>query len=214
MATSFKESADCLIKANERPQGSDYVICYMLRHAIELSLKAMILILHRSQQIPFPAQTKRGDPKIHSGKELYRTHSLADLYEHFEKTINENWDSIKQPRWTDWSDIPTGVSGGIPRADRLDPGSFDFRYPDTDDPASDPKAPGRSRPFEQIVADMHDDSKPAQKILMMVDDDYNVVESFDIGSVSMADEISFLAQLADDLTTAAFGMHCEMADAS
>lgn len=214
MASSFKESADCLVKADDRPQSSDYVICYMFRHSIELSLKSMILILHRSQNIPFPAQTKRGDPKIHSGKALYGTHSLVDLYEHFEKTITDNWDAIKQPEWTEWSDIPAVISDGIPRADRLDPGSFGFRYPDTDDPASDPKGPGRLRPFEQLVSDMRDDSKPAQKTLVMVDDDHNVVESFAIDPVSMADEISFLAHLANDLTAAAFGMHCEMANAS
>lgn len=103
---------------------------------------------------------------------------------------------------------------GISKADKLDLSGFGFRYPDTDDPANDPKGPGRSKPVEQIVADMHDPSKPAQETFMMVDSDYNVLESFDIAPMPMGEEIALLTKLANNFTSTAFGMHCEMANES
>ena len=92
MANSFKESADYLASADDQTQGSDYVVCYLLRYVIELPLKPMILILHRSQNIPFPDHTRGGYPKIHSGNPLLGTHSLAVLYDHFHKAIGDSWD--------------------------------------------------------------------------------------------------------------------------
>ena len=210
MALSFKDSAKCLVRTENQFQGAEYVACFLLRHSIELSLKSMILILHKSQAIAFPAETKSGAPKLYSGKPLYGTHSLTELYDHFARAISENWKSIKRPGWTDWSDIPSSISEGVVRADKIDPGSFGFRYPDTDNPAGDPKAPGRAKPMEKIISEMNDDALHPKKLLLMIDDDSNIVESFDFSSTSMAGEIEFLTELANDVTATSFGMHCEM----
>jgi hypothetical protein len=210
MASSFEDAADRIVKTEEQFQGADYVACFLLRHSIELSLKSMILILHKSQKIPFPALTKSGAPKIDSGKPLYGTHSLLELYSHFERVINENWEKVKQPGWTNWSDVPLTVSEGILRADKIDPGSFWFRYPDTDNPANDRKAPGREKQIDQLVSEMNNRDGPAQKLLLMIDSNDNIVEAFDFAPDSMKEEIDFLSQLASDLTSTSFGMHCEM----
>lgn len=209
MAGVFKESADCLAMADDRPNGSDYVICYLLRHAIELSLKSMILTLHQSQNIPFPSYSKLGEPMIHGNAQLFKTHSLTTLFTHFERTITENWERIRQPQWTDWSNIPASISQGIPKADKLDPRSFGFRYPDRGDLANDLKNPSRNKPFVQILRDMHDDTKPAQQVLLMMDKSNNVIESFDLAPRMDAETLLF-TQLSKELTAAAFGMHCEM----
>jgi hypothetical protein len=210
MASSFKDAADRIVKTEAPFQGADYVACFLLRHAIELSLKSMILILHKSQEIPFPALTKAGSPKIDSGKALYGTHSLLELYGHFERVINENWEKVKHPGWTNWSDVPLRISEGISRADKIDPGSFGFRYPDTESPANDRKAPGREKSIDQLVSEMNDGDGSTQKLLLMIDSNDNIVEAFDFAPASMNEEIDFLSQLANDLTSTSFGMHCEM----
>ena len=64
--------------------------------------------------------------------------------------------------------------------------------------------------MEEIVSDINDDSKPPQKLLLMIADDSNIVESFDFSGTSLAEEITFLSELAESVTAASFGMHCEM----
>src|SRR5882724_1044104 len=82
---AFKEAADRLSGSvnGNRFLHANIPICYLYRHAVELYLKSMIVVVHRRLRLPWAGGTDDARPQLKIGdkwKFLDRLHSIGDLY--------------------------------------------------------------------------------------------------------------------------------------
>jgi hypothetical protein len=119
-ADAFKEAADRLSET----VGSNLFlhailpICYLYRHAVELYLKSMIVVVHRRLHIPWAGDIGDTRPQLNIGNKLKfldRLHSIRELYVYLKHVIRQekvrlnalgktDWDSFSQELDT-WIDI-------------------------------------------------------------------------------------------------------------
>lgn len=107
LASNFQRTADFLWENN--PNKSTIGLLpnlYMYRHAIELYLKSLIVIIHRKLKLDYkgedvPYDSKKpyimykDDKGVTRQKEITRCHSISTLYSYFEILINEHEERLQ-----------------------------------------------------------------------------------------------------------------------
>lgn len=202
VAGSFKSAADAL---ETTPQGGGLhghlPINFLFRHAIELYLKSCIIIMHRRFDIPYEASSNNEPTVPVNGKWklLKEVHSLAPLYDRLKQIIKDNIDFLGALEYCDW-DLPADLDKRIKLIDGMDSTSTFFRYPITKDkPKDKQKSSVQPKAWDEMVSNMNTAGAKPTKAFVIVDDDYNVIESFDHDDDRMNAVMKALKETAKDL---------------
>jgi hypothetical protein len=135
---AFREAAESLRKANS--DQATYLWAhlpetYLLRHSIELYLKAGTIVMHRCLRLPYgtePYDTKA--PKVLGSKgdwlSLFGTHNLPLLYHYWKKLLTENKDRLLAlASGNPDMNIPIELDGWIETIGEIDPNGDYLRFP-------------------------------------------------------------------------------------
>ncbi|MEZ0193746.1 hypothetical protein AB9U01_06720 [Pseudomonas qingdaonensis] len=181
VADSFKDAADSLNEPDRSLHfNSNLPVSFLYRHAIELYLKSAIITLHRKFAIPYGDGPASGEPSVMLGKKrkpLYNVHGLGPLYAELRALLNQEAEALAKVPRTDWV-LPPELDGWIAAIEATDSSSTYFRYPVTKDADLDVKKSTMQREDASKVIERMQNGGPPVKSLMMVNDDYEVVDSF------------------------------------
>ncbi|EHC7475808.1 hypothetical protein [Salmonella enterica] len=179
-AEQFKESAD-ILSASESIKDLGMPVNYLRRHAIELYLKSLIYVLHRDFKIPFSSGGTLEKPKIKVlGKdlELENMHDIRLLTMYL---IGQHNKLIPCFFHLEIGVIEKDILDKINKINSIDSKSTFFRYPKTGDHIHDMrKSSVRQKSTEDIINSMNKKEGKYVKALLLVDDEDNIVDSFDI----------------------------------
>lgn len=193
-ASNFSNAAKVLKKNNGTSDGI-LPFCYLQRHAIELFLKSLIIILHKKYQLPFGAGFSEEKPAIkvnNKWKSIVQTHNISDLFHHFERIYADVFDSL--PETTVW-DLPDDIEKKINLISGADPNSTYFRYPDSTTAAQDSKKSSIQKDDISSMIDKITNSKAPMKCVMMLDENDDIVETYDINHSPIPHIIEALDEL-------------------
>jgi hypothetical protein len=223
IARSFKETADYLVKCNmdkiTRCGHSHLPINYLYRHAIELFLKSMIIVPHRSLRLTLEPGNYEPVPKIkiNNGTKpvsLFSVHGIQALFDEMKRIFETNHDSIGKIAKTDWSIIPEELGKWIAVVNQIDPDSAVFRYPVSRSLKSDAEK-SSFKPIEMgdLLSRMQADG-PKQMAFLVVDDNNDIVESFALDHEPMPGLREALVGAAELLSRAQLGIMAELGEAA
>ena len=135
MADSFIEAAEELEEKDISSSNIHLPIGFLYRHAIELYLKSIIIIIHVILEIPFGKQLDiLSVPQIYRFKKkewvlITDEHNIGNLYSYFKHLVSSNKDAMMQIAETDWSNVPPELDNAIEKINQFDPHGTAFRYP-------------------------------------------------------------------------------------
>ncbi|QHG66232.1 hypothetical protein [Pseudomonas putida] len=200
VADSFKHAADSLNDPDKPLHfNSNLPVSFLYRHAIELYLKSAIITLHRKFTIPYGDEPASSEPSVMVGKKrkpLYNVHGLGPLYAELRTLLNQKAEALAKVPHTDWV-LPPELDGWIAAIEATDSSSTYFRYPITKDPALDVKKSTMQREdTSKLIQRMHNGGQPV-KALMMINDDYEVVESFTHDDSSAQEMLNILKETSE-----------------
>jgi hypothetical protein len=211
MADAFNEAAVRLEGSSEQQHfiNESLPIAYLYRHAIELYLKSIVIVLHRHLKIPFGQNPPRGAPQIRIGEKwlpFNRVHNVADLHRHFEDILTKNINQLQENSVTDWSTISTDLARWMAAVADVDRQSTFFRYPGTGDAL---KGDFKESSIADIWARMGPDD-PAGKAFVELDANDEVVDAFrmDLSPIETAKEV--LRKAANELSAIHFAFRCDI----
>lgn len=224
VGSNFQEAAEKLAEANQtQPVGFGHIhlpIFYLYRHAIELYLKSMILIVHRRLRLPNAAGVHEPNPKIPVGskeKDLHNTHDINALYAYFKKIASDNRDALfaaTGQHETHWCETPKELDDAIAFVGDTDMSSTVFRYPTSRDKAADHAKSGfKSATLEDVQQQLNEERVPGRTgsfTLLMKDDDDNIVEAFTLDREPMPELREHLLVAAKFLSGMSFGMRATL----
>lgn len=196
---NFRHAANTLKKHGTSLDGV-LPLCYLHRHAVELFLKSIIFILHKKYGLEFGEGFSIAKPGIKVKDKwisLENTHNLSDLYSYFLKI----YESCKEllPESMCW-DIPNDVKTKIDLVSGTDPKSTFFRYPKTGNSQQDCKKTSIQK--TKLEGAFIKPNRP-RKLIVMLDQNDNLVETYDLD----ADALSNVQQSLDYLSDFLNGVH-------
>lgn len=195
---NFRYAAETLKKYGSSSDGV-LPLCYLHRHAIELFLKSVIFILHKKYKIAFGEGFSLERPGIKVRDrwlQMDNTHNLSDLYIHF-KTI---FDSCKEQLPPFSWDFPADVKAKVDLVTGTDPKSTFYRYPKS---GCDHKDIKKSKIQKISLDGAFNNSKKPAKLVLMLDENDNIIETYDMD----ADALSKTQDALDYLSDFFYGVH-------
>lgn len=118
---------------------------FLCRHAVELYLKSLILILHRYHKIPFdldPPSTSEPKVKVAGQwKPLFKEHGVQNLHDYFVDVYGRHINTMAAEVQADWS-LNKAFASWIRTIDGIDLRSDYFRYPASKNAARDAEKGG------------------------------------------------------------------------
>lgn len=215
MADSFRDAATSLMNAGEKGEHEYLPINFLLRHAIELYLKSVIVVLHRSLRLPYEEEPWDGEPTIlHSGKptKLRNLHSIGSLSRHATDTFLANLPTFEGKGPIDWSDaIPAEYETWVDAVERYDASGTFFRYPRTKHETAD----GEKSQFKvgdlDAALQKNEPGGPPVLAFAFVDDEHTVQEAFIRDPEALAGVRHALLKLADHLSSFADALRADIA---
>src|SRR5690349_10571286 len=129
MADAFEEAAQRIEEGIEINTFLNWAlpVCFLRRHAIELSLKSMLVILGRR----FGGATELDELQVSiQGKfrPLTTTHSIGALYNGLKEKLSQYEDQWRPLCRTDWLAFPPELEVWIPEVEAADQRGTFFRY--------------------------------------------------------------------------------------
>lgn len=201
-ACNFSHAADTLKEHGGMLDGL-LPLYYLQRHSIELFIKSLIFILHKKYQIPFGDDFDLSNPAIFTNGrwvKMASTHNISDLYRHFELT----YESIKKhlPDTTCW-EFPNDINEKINLVSGTDPKSTYFRYPESTNKAQDEKKTQiQKMDLEKTLKNIDSAKKPI-KCVLMLDENDNLVQAYDL----KVDSLETIKIALDYLCEFFYGVH-------
>lgn len=214
-ADAFRHAANCLV---DSPEGSARVlnghlpISFLYRHAIELYLKALIVILHRRFGSSTGSSSRFREPQIRTGNrfsDLGRVHGVLHLFDHLCSLLKEHRDEIRGIASTDWTEVPITLRDEIQKIEKIDATSTYFRYPERIDAGGNAakSAFARVEPSELIERRSRE---PSSFSVLLYDDDERLVEAYTLDQEAHLQQVEVLKSTADILAGAHTGMRIEL----
>lgn len=214
---AFEEAAKMLAeRAAEMPSSHPHIpINFLHRHAIELFLKSMIVVLHRALEIPYGDSPSDGQPfTAVDGKwqPLHRVHSVGTLWAHVRAIFKTQTDALKARCQTDWQDVPPQLDVALAAIEATDSSSTFFRYPDGRDTTAEAKK-SSWKPVDptEIVEQLPNASKPMKALLLFDAEGEVLQQAFRYDDAPLADLSNQLAEAARLLSGAHTGLRVELA---
>jgi hypothetical protein len=131
---AFQEAALCLEGVLEENQffNSYLPLAYLYRHAVELYLKSVIVIIHRNLKLPFGPLPSSSTPMIEMDEEwipLGSLHSISKLYGYLQVLMDGNMARLLAGTTTDWVKLPEEFPNWIALIEAFDEKSTFIRRP-------------------------------------------------------------------------------------
>lgn len=218
-AEAFEAAANALASNADTMQTSHIhlPINFLYRHAIELFLKSMILVLHRTLRVAYGTNPHDGPafvPVDGNWKPIFRVHSVAVLWARVSQLIQAHASELRTRCRTDWQATPDGLDDAIASIETADASSTFFRYPDgRDTDAEKLKSSWKPKEPEDIAATLQQPNRaPAMLALFLHPDGETISEAFQYDEAPLADLARLLADTAKTLSAAHTGLRVELAD--
>jgi hypothetical protein len=195
-ADQFSTAAESLEK-NDSSMAGVLPKSYLQRHALELWFKSFIVIIHKKFNIPYGVNFSQAKPAIlvnGKWKSLSNTHNLSELYSYFHNIYESN--KTKVPEGVNW-DFPDKIEKQVKLVSGSDPKSTYFRYPESSNETQDSKKATVQKESLELMMENSKKSGKAFKAFICVDSDYNVQESFNIGTSPLPAILKALKELND-----------------
>jgi hypothetical protein len=215
MGDAFYEVAEELLVDKEKKNflNANLPINFLFRHTIELYLKSLIIVIHRSLKIPFGVNAN-STPSIiicEKWKPIHQVHSIKQLYMYFKKLIYDNQSDIQSITKHDWSTIPPELDSWIDEIEKYDCASTFFRYPAINNPQSDiKKSAWKEVAPNDLEKSIHSSKKPT-KSFVFADGNDAVLNAYQYDDATMEDVSELLKKTANLLSGAHCGIRAELA---
>lgn len=211
-ADSFREAADRLIGSEEIKRALRLPINFLYRHAVELYLKAIIVVL--SRRLKLPEYSSSGLVRFQVGsdtKKLHDIHSVKVLFEQYLAVVTVHKSKIASlGKRADWSEVPKELADWVEAIEKTDPTSTTFRYPITRNAEIDhEKSVFKHRRLEDITAQVQAGEKPV-KVMLLVNKDDAIVDSFQLDEGAHQEISEVLRKTTRLLSGIHFGMRMEI----
>ncbi len=210
---SFEESAN-LLSASSASKDIRLPICFLYRHAIELYLKSVIVVMHRALKVPYGSTPYDGSAHvIVDGKWLpiYRVHSVAILWSHALGLIRDSKSALEERCKTDWQAVPEELIRSIEEIELIDGSSTFFRYPDNRRPdAEQMKSMWKEKGLDSVQFGVPPEAKPT-KLFLLVDQDDQISQAFEYDDDTLSEVVKLLKGTAEILSGLHFGLRVELA---
>lgn len=209
-AEAFEHAADSLEKAGESKHTNGHLpVQFLYRHAVELYLKAIIVILSKRSAAIIGEDWAPPEIRTELGNRgMTRVHNIGDLYRQFLTLLRERWPLLKDHCKTDWSSIPEKLAVAIKIIEAHDPAGTLLRYPANAQTAVEQsKSSFQGLPLD-TAAERLKDACPGVG-LFLVDENENVAEAFVSQDEPLKELAAALKAASRNLSGAHFGMRME-----
>lgn len=216
MAEAFEQAADRLAEVDQEDICTQIhlPINFLYRHAVELYLKSVIIVIHRSLGLSYGGKPADLQPYVRrEGKWLPidRVHSVGTLYAYFKSLVVDNKEAIDRIARTNWSAVPPELDEAIAVIDKADSASTYFRYPIPQDPVADHnKSSWKDAPPTKILHSTKPGAKPVRAFLV-VDEDEQIVNSYQYDDEPLRHLREALRKATELLSGAHTGLRVELA---
>jgi len=209
---AFQEAALCLEGVVEEEQfiNSYLPLAYLYRHAVELYLKSVIIIMHRGLRLPFGPQPSSATPRIQTDEgwiPIDSVHSVSKLYRYFKTLMDANRKDLPAATSTDWPTLPEELANWIALIETFDERSTFFRYPGIGDAK---RSEFRGSSIGDILSSMGPGSEP-MKAFFEFNEDEQVIGIFQRERSGLDKILTALRNTADQLSILHFALRCELA---
>lgn len=215
----FGATADAFLEAAKRLEEqlksetffhASLPICYLYRHATELYLKSLIVVIHKCLDLPFGQESPTGSPAIRLGDRwvpIHRVHSVSRLHAYFREVMDANMNRLLDISDTDWRTIPEELADWVTAIERMDEKSTFFRYPDVDNVA---KSDFQESSIAEIWASMGPDDPPS-KAFVELDENDTVISAFRYDPLGLGRARAVLRKASNELSVLHFAFRCDFA---
>lgn len=172
VADSFRDAADALRTAESgiSPFHGHLPISFLYRHAIELYLKASIIILHGHLKLPYGKNPSEGDPYVlveGIWKPMYNEHRIEPLFGYLKELLSNNREYLAENTRTDWG-FPNDFDSLVEEVDEIDSSSTYFRYPVTKAGTRDKeKYSAKQTTVDEVIAQAQLKEKPMKAMFVV-----------------------------------------------
>jgi hypothetical protein len=215
-ADAFHEAAN-LLAAGPLFLNQNMPIGFLLRHAIELYLKSVVLVLHRRLNIPWSKTARNNDPWIRIGgkdRPLFNTHGIADLYGYVAGLFRRYQRDLDATTTTDWESAFTPeIEEFIRVIDSADISSTLFRYPVSGNDSLDAEKSSVKRyTLDELAALPHLAPGVApMKAVITYDDNDEVVATYAMDHSAIESVHKALTAVTEHFSTLHFAVRMELA---
>lgn len=134
VAEAFKLAADHLTRVRRKSPSphAHLPINFLYRHASELYLKSMIVLIHRSRRLQYGPHPHAGQPYVFVGAKwvpLHKIHSVSNLQAYFAKLLMRSRKANKILMTAERPMLLESLSNWARQVDAVDISSTLFRYP-------------------------------------------------------------------------------------
>jgi len=214
---AFEEAADQLLDSTVRTKVINVHLPagFLYRHAIELFLKSMIVVLHRSLSLPYGTIPASGAPHVLSGGQWVRLdtiHSVLKLWSYYRKIVGEQAEQLNAKCRTDWVSIPEALERRIHEIDTADTTSTYFRYPELKRARSEEKKSSwQNADPGKLSEKLKKSAGPPVKAFMILGPSDEILDAFEYDDSTLNDLIDKLAETAHELSGCHSGLRVELA---
>ena len=214
MGEAFEEAADRLVEAGKEAElvNAHLPINFLYRHAIELFLKSMIVVIHRALALPYGSEPPEGTPFLPDNgkwKPMHREHRLAVLSGRVVELIHSNETELDKRCKTDWSSF-SELCDDIETISRIDPTSTFFRYTDRRKPDADrEKSSWKEHEVGEVFAQMGPEGEPVKAFILLDADD--TMHAYQYSADAFAELSKLLGETTEALSAAHSGLRVELA---
>jgi hypothetical protein len=211
IADSFMKAANNLDQNDGKTFSNSHLpINFLYRHAIELYLKSIIIVIHTSLNLSYGT---KADPHIlinEKWKPITTVHSIENLFEYFKSLVNQNKDRLSEICQTDWSDIPLELEESIKKVVQIDDTSIYFRYPSRDLSTNNKKSSWKQTSQKMLSSSIKKDAKPS-KIFVEVNDQGNTAKIYQFEHEPLGQSSLAIQTAAEFLEGAHLGIRSDLA---
>ncbi len=216
-ADSFRDAASKLLSSSEETDKLYNIklpICYLLRHSIELYLKSIITVFHKTFKI-ITSQKKYSDkPEIlvkGNWRPLTKIHNIEFLYQYVLKLFITYKEPLEKHTRTIW-EVPDDLLEMIKKINKVDERSTFFRYPILTSPELDEmKSSMKSIATEAVIKQSHTD-KRSSKIFVMSDKDDEIIDTFIYDYDTLKDILDTLSKTTEFLSSLHLAVRMDLCD--
>ncbi|SNS85400.1 hypothetical protein [Pseudomonas segetis] len=195
-ACNFSQAADSLREVKNLMIGI-LPTCYLQRHAIELFLKSLIVILHKKYGLTYGQGFSQEKPAIKVNTKwvpLSNTHNLLDLFNYFQEIFIPLIPEL--PSRTDWS-LEPGIESKIKLISGSDPKSTYFRYPESTNSVQDSKKSSIQPETMESILGKFKAKKEFVKCTLLLDENDNLVQAYSLDHPPIPNTLAALKYLSE-----------------
>lgn len=204
-----------ILNAGRTMQPVHLPIKYLYRHAIELYLKSIIIIIQKRLELPIESQKEFKFLLIMEKSKLIsmeHCHDIGVLYDYFKQLIFQEKEKYTHFVKTDWTKIPNELEENIKLVRDVDINSTTFRYPKTKNATYDQKKSKMKSINPKKLTNRDKLGRDPMFLMLMQNDGGEIVDSYILDNSVDKELLEPLKIVTDNLMGACAGIRYEFAD--